>query len=108
MDTTAHAILSILRELTGNAIRHGGATRVEVEGSVEPDRIVFTVRDNGSGFDPAACAGPAQGHFGLEGVRNRLAKLGGAFTIESAPGAGTTAVVSIPLPAARAQEPSRT
>ena len=108
LDTTAHALLSILRELTGNAIRHGGATRVEVAGSVEPDRIVFTVRDNGSGFDPAACAGPAQGHFGLEGVRNRLAKLGGAFTIESAPGGGTTAVVSIPLPAARAQEPSRT
>jgi len=103
-DTTAHAILSILRELTGNAIRHGGATRIEVEGSVEPDRIVFTVRDNGSGFDPAACVGPAQGHFGLEGVRNRLAKLNGVFTIESAPGAGTTAVVSIPLPAARAQE----
>ena len=108
LDTTAHALLSILRELTGNAIRHGGATRVEVAGSVEPDRIVFTVRDNGSGFDPASCAGPAQGHFGLEGVRNRLAKLGGAFTIESAPGAGTTAVVSIPLPAARAQESSRT
>ena len=108
LDTTAHALLSILRELTGNAIRHGGATRVEVAGSVEPDRIVFTVRDNGSGFDPASCAGPAQGHFGLEGVRNRLAKLGGAFTIESTPGGGTTAVVSIPLPAARAQEPSRT
>ena len=108
LDTTAHALLSILRELTGNAIRHGGATRVEVAGSVEPDRIVFTVRDNGCGFDPAACAGPAQGHFGLEGVRNRLAKLNGVFTIESAPGAGTTAVVSIPLPAARAQESSRT
>ena len=108
LDTTAHALLSILRELTGNAIRHGGATRVEVAGSVEPDRIVFTVRDNGCGFDPAACAGPAQGHFGLEGVRNRLAKLGGAFTIESTPGGRTTTVVSIPLPAARAQESSRT
>ena len=103
-DTTAHAILSILRELTGNAIRHGGATEVAIEGSVEPDRIVFSVRDNGRGFDPAACDGPAQGHFGLEGVRNRLAKLNGTFTIASAPGAGATAVVTIPLPAARAQE----
>lgn len=107
-DTTAHAILSILRELTGNAIRHGGATEVEVSGAVEPDRIVFAVRDNGSGFDPEDCAGPAQGHFGLEGVRNRLAKLNGTFTIESAPGAGTKAVVAIPLPAARAQENRRT
>lgn len=103
-DTTAHALLSILRELTGNAIRHGGATEVEIEGAVGPDRLVFTVRDNGRGFDPASCAGPAQGHFGLEGVRNRLAKLNGSFTIESVPGAGTTAIVAIPLPAARAQE----
>ena len=107
-DTTAHAILSILRELTGNAIRHGGATKVSIEGAVEPDRLVFTVRDNGRGFDPAACDGPAQGHFGLEGVRNRLAKMNGAFTIESAPGAGATAVVVIPLPAARAQENRKT
>jgi signal transduction histidine kinase len=108
MDTTAHAILSILRELTGNAIRHGGATEVEVAGAVEPDRIVFSVRDNGGGFDPNDCNGPAQGHFGLEGIRNRLAKLNGTFTIESAPGAGTKAVVAIPLPAARAQENPKT
>ena len=107
-DTTAHAILSILRELTGNAIRHGGATEVQIEGAVEPDRIVFSVRDNGEGFDPASCDGPAQGHFGLEGVRNRLAKLNGVFTIESVPGAGTKAVVAIPLPATRAQETRKT
>ena len=107
-DTTAHAILSILRELTGNAIRHGGANEIAIAGAVEPDRIVFTVRDNGRGFDPAACDGPVQGHFGLAGVRNRLAKLNGTFTIESAPGAGATAVVSIPLPASRAQEPPKT
>ena len=103
-DTTAHAILAIVRELTGNAIRHGGATEVKVAGCTESGRILFSVRDNGCGFDPGSCNGPLQGHFGLEGIRNRLAKLHGTFTLESAPGAGTRATVEIPFPPAQQQE----
>ena len=97
-DTTAHAILSIIRELTGNAIRHGGATDVKVAGAIEDDRILFSVRDNGQGFDPATSVGPLQGHFGLEGIRNRIQKFNGTFTIDSKPGFGAKAVISIPLP----------
>ena len=103
-DTTAHAILAIIRELTGNAIRHGGATEVRIAGCIEDGRILFSVRDNGGGFDPSNCDGPLQGHFGLEGIRNRLEKLNGTLTLESRPGDGAKAVVSIPLPAARKQE----
>lgn len=97
-DTTAHAILAIVRELTGNAIRHGAATEVLVAGSIEPGRILFSVRDNGSGFDTESCVGPLQGHFGIEGIRNRLEKLNGTLSIDSTPGDGTRAVVVIPLP----------
>ena len=103
-DTTAHAILAIVRELTGNAIRHGGATEVKIAGCVEPGRILFSVKDNGCGFDPENCDGPLQGHFGLEGIRNRLEKLDGTFTIESKPGDGAKATVSIPLPSSQRQE----
>ena len=103
-DTTAHAILAIVRELTGNAIRHGAATEVLVAGSIEPGRILFSVRDNGSGFDPESCAGPLQGHFGIEGIRNRLEKLNGTLSIDSRPGDGTRAVVVIPLPATKTKE----
>ncbi len=103
-DTTAHAILAIVRELTGNAISHGGATEVRIAGCVEPGRILFSVRDNGCGFDPANCDGPIQGHFGLEGIRNRLEKLDGTFTIDSTPAGGTKASVTIPLPSAQRQE----
>ena len=106
-DTTAHAILSIIRELTGNAIRHGGATEVKIAGCIESGQILFSVKDNGCGFDPSSCDGPAQGHFGLEGIRNRLEKLNGNFTIESTPGTGAKAVITIPLPAARTQETCR-
>ena len=102
-DTAAHAILAIIRELTGNALRHGEATEVKIAGAIEDGRILFSVRDNGRGFDPAACDGPVQGHFGLEGIRNRLEKLNGSFTVDSKPGAGTKATVTIPLPQVKRQ-----
>lgn len=103
-DTTAHAILAIVRELTGNAIRHGDATEVKIAGCIESGRILFSVKDNGCGFDPEKCDGPVQGHFGLEGIRNRLERLDGTFTIDSTPGDGTKATISIPLPSSQRQE----
>ena len=98
LDSTVHAILCIIRELVGNAIRHGHATKVRVAGALEKDRILFSVRENGVGFDPATCEGPAQGHFGLDGIRNRISRFGGTFQLETAPGKGSHAVIGIPLP----------
>lgn len=97
LDTTAHAILRIVRELAGNAVRHGHATLVKVAGALDQDRLFFSVRENGTGFDPDNRPGPPQGHFGLEGVRTRIQALGGTFTLESAPGKGSYAAFSIPL-----------
>ena len=48
-------------------------------------------------FDPAAAAGVEQGHFGLQGVAERTERLNGELTINSAPGSGTKALVSIVL-----------
>ncbi len=103
-DTTAHAILAIVRELTGNAIRHGSATEVKVAGCLDHGCILFSVRDNGSGFDKDNCDGPLQGHFGLEGIRNRLEKIHGTFSIDSKPGEGAKATITIPLPPSQTQE----
>ena len=96
-DAVAHAIIAIVRELTGNALRHGNATKVRVAGSVEDGRVLFSVTDNGCGFDPARCAGSLEGHFGLEGIRDRMKKLRGTFEIASTPDKGTKAVLSLPL-----------
>lgn len=96
-DAVAHAIIAIVRELTGNALRHGNATKVRVAGSVEDGHVHFSVADNGCGFDPARCAGSREGHFGIEGIRDRMKKLRGTFEIKSVPDKGTKAVLSIPL-----------
>ena len=97
-DNTAHAILKIIRELTLNGIRHGGATKVWIAGSVEDDRLLFSVRDNGSGFNPESAPGFDEGHFGLLGIRERVDEFEGDFTISSAAGKGTKATVALNMP----------
>ena len=82
-DNTAHAILCILRELTINAVRHGAATAIWVAGSTEGDLLLFSVRDNGQGFDPDAAPGMEQGHFGLQGIRDRVEGFEGNLSVES-------------------------
>ena len=103
-DNTAHAILRIVRELVVNAIRHGGATKVRVAGSIENHKLLFSVRDNGCGFDPTSAPGIAEGHFGLQGVRERVEDFEGEFVLSSQPGDGTRATVSINIPPDAEQE----
>lgn len=80
-DNTAHTFLCVIRELAVNAVRHGHATEIRVAGAIEGDRLLFSVVDNGCGFDTAASPGPDQGHFGLQGIRERIKAFGGSFGI---------------------------
>ena len=98
-DNTALSILRIIRELTLNAVRHGKATSIKVAGCIEEGKLLFSVRDNGCGFEPSSIPGVEQGHFGLQGVTERVETLGGTLMIDSSPGAGTRAGISITLPA---------
>ena len=97
-DNTAHTILRILRELATNAVRHGKASSVRVAGSIEDGKLMFSVRDNGCGFDPATAPSMAEGHFGLRGIRDRINILDGTMSIESAPGKGTRVSITLTLP----------
>ncbi|MBQ6330188.1 MAG: ATP-binding protein, partial [Kiritimatiellae bacterium] len=74
-DTTAHAILCIIRELVSNAVRHGHANTVRIAGEFHDGALSFSVRDDGCGFDVDSAAGANEGHFGLEGIRERAKRL---------------------------------
>ena len=97
-DNTAHALLRIIRELVTNAIHHGKASQVRVAGTVDDGVLACSVTDNGCGFDPDAAPGVLQGHFGLQGIRERIQQLGGTFRLESAAGHGTKATITIQNP----------
>ena len=97
-DNTAHTLLRIIRELAANAVRHGHASEIKVAGSIEDETLKFSVRDNGCGFHPETCPGILDGHFGLQGIRERIASLEGNVQIQSSPGKGTRVNVSINAP----------
>ena len=94
-DNTTHAILRIVRELAINAIRHGHATKIWIAGGIDNNTIRFSVRDNGSGFNPDAAPGFADGHYGLVGISERVESLEGEFSLDSAPGKGARATITM-------------
>ena len=100
-DRTAHTILRIIRELAANAVRHGNATSIKIAGSIDGGKLRFSVTDNGSGFDPKRAPGVAEGHFGLEGIQERVDRLDGEVDISSSPGRGTRVTVAFDIPSAK-------
>ena len=106
-DNTAHAILRIVRELATNAVRHGHATQIRIAGALEDGRLLFSVSDNGGGFDPQTAPGIRQGHFGLQGIRDRIDEFEGDFVLDSTPGKGTKATIAIRLKSSQMSHPSQ-
>lgn len=96
-DNTAHNLLHILRELASNAVRHGHATQLRIAGCLDNGKLLFSISDNGCGFDPDNCPGMESGHFGLLGIRERLEGLDGAIEIASG-NKGTRVSAAIPAP----------
>jgi signal transduction histidine kinase/ligand-binding sensor domain-containing protein len=82
-------------EAIRNACMHSGATRLEVDLRYTDD-LALRVSDNGAGIDPAIADGGKAGHFGLQGMRERAARIGGKFTLESSSNRGTEITLIVP------------
>ena len=85
-------IYRVVQEALHNCARHSRARNVKVVVKQEPSRIILSVEDDGNGFDARRVRG-----LGLVGMEERVNHLGGAFEIDSRPGAGTRLAVELPL-----------
>jgi signal transduction histidine kinase len=97
-----HHLLRIGLEAVTNAVKHSGASRVEILVRFSPSATTLVVSDNGSGARPDE-GELSGGHFGLQGMRERANKIGASLELDSRPGHGTRLAVSV---AARGRDAS--
>lgn len=90
----ATCIYRVVQEALNNAARHAHAHNVQVGVNTDPERVVFSVRDDGCGFDKRFVRG-----LGMLGMEERVRRLGGELRIDSEIGRGTTVSARLPLPA---------
>ncbi|GAA1378148.1 sensor histidine kinase [Luteococcus sanguinis] len=91
----AQLLVLAASSLLSNVVRHAAASRCVVTLTHLPDEVTLDVADDGRGFDPATSTG-----FGLRALRRRVESAGGALSVESEPGAGTTVGLVLPQEAA--------
>ena len=91
-----------LQPIAENAVQHGVSEKeeggtVRISSYETGQAYVVTIEDDGVGFDTEAEMDGRRAHIGMENVRSRLELLcGGTFAVESVPGEGTKATITIP------------
>jgi signal transduction histidine kinase len=87
-------LFRIAQEALNNALKHAAARSVVVRLRGEDECVTLEVADDGRGS--ALLTTDVKGGLGLTSIKERVAQLQGALTIDSAPGAGTRVVVEVP------------
>lgn len=90
------ALYRAAQEGLTNIQKHAAATEARIEVRFGPDKANLSVRDNGHGLDTAFLQPNNDGGYGLQGLQERVALLGGTFRIESVPGESTILYIEIP------------
>jgi signal transduction histidine kinase/ligand-binding sensor domain-containing protein len=85
---TEQEILRVAQEAIQNVKKHAGARKLSVQLEYGPQQIALDVNDDGQGFVADQAQPP--GHYGITGMRERAAMIGGTLEVISEPGAGTT------------------
>lgn len=94
LTSRAGDVVQFVREALSNVGRHAGASSCRVSLHREDGRAIVEIDDDGSGFDVPAARGTGQGLSNLEG---RATRLGGASSVESVVGEGTTVRLFLPI-----------
>jgi PAS domain S-box-containing protein len=83
-------IYRVVQEALRNVVKHASATAAHVHLRDADGGVILTIDDDGTGFDIRAVdTADGDGHFGLDGMRERTRMAGGTCTITASAGAGT-------------------
>jgi len=84
-------LFRVAQETLGNIGKHARASQVDIQLRGDENALQLSIHDNGRGFErpPTLNGLPAQNHFGLVGMRERIELIGGDWSLESTPGKGT-------------------
>lgn len=98
-DEVAIALFRVYQEALANVEKHAAAKNVWVRERLEKGQVELSIRDDGCGFAVPNHLGHfvRQGHFGLLGVKERMATVEGKVQITSQPGAGTEVLAWAPV-----------
>ena len=97
-----HALLRVVQSAAANTALHASAASATVTLGFLPETVTLDIHDDGAGFDPESVAAPSDtGGYGLRAMRQRVEQLGGDFSVESSPGAGTIVAAALPTEARR-------
>ena len=91
------AVYRVVQESLHNVAKHAHAQNVEIQMDVEGDTLQLTIADDGMGIH--AVSNPLRPSFGMAGMQERIATLGGQMKVDSADGEGTKISVTVPVPA---------
>jgi len=98
----AVVLFQAIRELLTNVVKHAKAKNIHVLMTRSQGKVVVTITDDGVGFDwRSVASGAGRRGLGLFNVKERLESVRGQLEIDSAPGKGTKACISVPLRVAR-------
>jgi ligand-binding sensor domain-containing protein/signal transduction histidine kinase len=89
----------IAQEALMNAVSHGHAKQITLDVGFSDRTLRLSISDDGQGFDPSTVRRSQGRHYGLIGMQERAAEVGGRCTIESTPGEGAHVVAEFPLSA---------
>ena len=93
-----YELLSVLGESLDNVHRHAGPCDVKVELHEDQGFLSLSVRDTGCGFDAGTLrAAQAAGHHGVDGMQERMARVGGWCSVTGEPGRGTLVECRVPV-----------